>query len=283
MISGRTEGIMYINEVIRQADALDPNEYTLNEKYAWIDELNALLMQEHMRKYASADLEPMKDGAYLLPGGITFEMVDKIIAHGREIEKYDLRSFGIDPVYTPRERFYMPVHCRAGGAITVIYLAQAQPIRTARVENLTIHTQETMSGGNYFDYADIENCPFQEGDALKLSRAASDADWLNSEVTVAEVDVTLRRVYFWPAAFSVSGQKTACIAERIVTEQTLVPPPYDRMYIDWIIAKIGFYQNNYVVYNQNMNKFYNTLRQFDNWYISRAPMNKDNKIRNWFK
>ncbi|MBQ2663115.1 MAG: hypothetical protein IJH36_03295 [Clostridia bacterium] len=271
---------MYINEVIREADALNPNEYTLNEKYAWIDELNATLMQEHLYKYASVELEPMEDGTYLLPEGITFEMVDRIIAQGRSIEKYDFRSFGITPLYTPRERFFVPVHCQAKGAITVIYLAQYEPIRTFENDN-TRYIWDSFKSALVIP---IDEMVLQVGDTVEMSRLSQ-----TEQCGITKIEV------------SPSGWEGYCLAyldkrlsggaagneywkcKRIVTDQTLVPAPYDRMYIDWILAKIAFYQNNYIVYNQQMNKFYNTLRQFDNWRISRAPADKDNKIRNWMK
>lgn len=282
---------MYINEVIREADALNPNEYTLNEKYAWIDELNATLMQEHMYKYARAELEPMEDGTYLLPEGITFEMVDRIIAQGRSIEKYDFRSFGITPLYTPRERFFVPVHCQAKGTITVIYLAQYEPIRTFYLENAEY--AEAYGSEIYFVLW-LDVCNLQTGDIITLTEGdksakiavksveyetCSTAPSLSRDdkfVVLLQVPTDAQDIDDFPTFISPN-------VERIVTEQTLVPAPYDRMYIDWIIAKIAFYQNNYIVYNQQMNKFYNTLRQFDNWRISRAPVDKDNKIRNWMK
>lgn len=367
---------MYINEAIRRADALSPNEYTQSEKYAWIDELNATLMQEHLHKYASVDLDPQEDGTYLLPEGITFEMVDKIIAQGRSIEKYDFRSFGIAPMYTPRERFFVPVHCQAGGMITVIYLVQYEPIRTARAaatlktistfdfgeynvsagttentiayytggtprvgdmvkfsvsadcsevalpfspstytspdpkieieydfktgvtyyaEYTQVYTYETSTGptthytvtangkgsvatSEETVYAITSSSDFQAGDTVNVTYGENET---KLDITKVEASGTSYKLHF-AGELSISAD-TQCTIERIVTEETLTPAPYDQMYIDWIMAKIAFYQRNYTVYNQIMNKFYDTLRRFDNWYIQRAPMDKDNKIRNWMR
>lgn len=67
-------------------------------------------------------------------------------------------------------------------------------------------------------------------------------------------------------------------------EDTLVPEPYDVMYIDFILAKCCYYQRDYDAYNQHITAFNSKLGDFARWYIERnmPQRDTDNKIVNWW-
>jgi len=69
-----------------------------------------------------------------------------------------------------------------------------------------------------------------------------------------------------------------------ITEETIAPPPYDRMYIDFVLAKICYYQRDYDAYNQHIISFNSKLEDFARWYIERnMPVRAtDNSVRNWW-
>ena len=69
-----------------------------------------------------------------------------------------------------------------------------------------------------------------------------------------------------------------------ISEETIAPPPYDRMYIDFVLAKICYYQRDYDAYNQHIISFNSKLEDFARWYIERnMPVRTtDNAVRNWW-
>ena len=67
-------------------------------------------------------------------------------------------------------------------------------------------------------------------------------------------------------------------------DETLVPPPYDVMYIDFLLAKCCYYQRDYDAYNQHIISFNSKLEDFAKWFIERnMPIREsENKINNWW-
>lgn len=69
-----------------------------------------------------------------------------------------------------------------------------------------------------------------------------------------------------------------------ITDETVVKPPYDAMYIDYLIAKCCYYQRDYDAYNQHILLFNNTLSDYAKWYIERNMPERDtkNRVNNWW-
>lgn len=67
-------------------------------------------------------------------------------------------------------------------------------------------------------------------------------------------------------------------------DETVAPPPYDAMYIDYILAKCCYYQRDYEAYNQHTMLFDTRLNDFAKWYIERnMPVREtDNKVKGWW-
>lgn len=295
---------MYINEVIRRVDRLYPNEYTTAEKYDWCDDLSAMLCQEYIRKYDAVTLKADLDGTYLLPEGVTFEMIDKVRAKGNVIEKLDFRSFGIEPMYGRHRQFYIPSRCGGGDEIEVVYLRRSEPIRDTVIEcnaefriipnedgyctvkyigsglaagdtvnirvidkSITIVDEET--GKQTYVAHSVKNVPI-----LKIGM---DGDQFILYVPVGSIS-DLRPTK--PSGVNVfSGESTI---ERVITDETVCDAPYDMMYVDYVLAQIFYYQRNYPSYNQHINLFNQRLEAYERWLQKRRVQEKDNKIYNWW-
>jgi len=87
----------------------------------------------------------------------------------------------------------------------------------------------------------------------------------------AELDAMLKKEYYRMDAPDVGE------------EETLPPPPYDAMYIDFVMAKCCYYQRDFDAYNQHITAFNSKLSDFSNWYIrTHMPEREtENKIKNW--
>ena len=66
--------------------------------------------------------------------------------------------------------------------------------------------------------------------------------------------------------------------------ETVVPPPYDAMYVDYVLAKCCYYQRDYETYNQHIVLFDSRLDDFSKWYIERNMPVRDteNKLKGWW-
>lgn len=280
---------MYINDVIRRCDILCPNEYSTEEKYMWCDELSSMLMQEYLKKYDRITIEAGDDGTYLLPEGITFEMVERVIDGAREIDKNDFRSYGIEYYYGQQGRFVMPSHHRVRSSIDVVYLRQHEPIRSKALE-LKAQFRE------YGFFVNIKEFEYiKEGDIINIVLKAdtlSDEDAFEGDeefnnVSVLKIDMIDDTEYFVSVpndTFKISSKDKirTCRITRIVTDETLCPAPYDSMYIDYVNGEICYYQRDFDTYNQHMNLFNQRLAAYRAWLQQRRVQDKDGRITSWF-
>ena len=139
---------MYINKAIESVDRLYPNEYLIDEKYMWCDELSAKLTQELKREYGKVTLEADENGDYLLPENVSFEMIDRIFDGQYQLDKQDFRSGGVVFLSGVNRRIALPKRHRAKGDIDVIYLRRHEPIRRYKVTDADI-TVFSRTGKEY--------------------------------------------------------------------------------------------------------------------------------------
>ena len=268
---------MYIYDVLKMCNTLCPNEYTDTEKYNWCDEVSSMIMQEHLKKYDKVTIEPESDGAYLLPEGVTFEMVDRIIDGVKEVDKTDFRSYGIEYYYGQRGRFILPERNRVRGTIDVIYLVQHEPIR-----NIIINDTFTFKSNGFY----LPNPTLVTGDSINMTIGET----VLENVAVLSVDIDDEMKFFvtvpdgtFADLLSGASQKDMeCKIRRNVTDKTVCPAPYDRMYVDYVNAQICYYQRDFDTYNQHMNLFNQRLLAYQSWLQQRRVQDKDGRMINWF-
>lgn len=286
---------MYINDVLRTCDVLCPNEYSDEEKYMWCDEISAMIMSEHLKTYDKVTLEAGEDGSYLLPEGITFEMVDRVIDGAREIDKRDFRSYGIEYYYGKCGRFVFPTRNRVRGSIDVVYLKKHEPIRTTEIQSYNSEFKH-----NEFTFPKTMN--LAAGDTVTIRAENKEFDEIPileiHFVSIPIVDENGKIIGWQEADYSAAvvadetfkdllGDKTIkrldCTIEhkRIVTDETVCGAPYDRMYVDYVNAQICYYQRDFDTYNQHMNLFNQRLAAYQAWLQQRRTQDKDGKMVNW--
>ena len=294
---------VYINEVLRACDTLCPNEYSDNEKYRWCDELSAMLTQEYLKKYNKVTVEAEQDGSYLLPEGVTFEMVDRIIDGAREIDKRDFRSYDIKYYYGRFGRFVIPVRNRVRGSIDVVYLKKHEPIRN------TVITQIEGFSSNFLT---IKRPMLEVGDSVDITVTVTeneqDTKYRFEQVLITDIVPNIE-IELFPSDTEGNTETTSSVVDsgeylvflpeetlrsvvgkkvkqwevkRIVTEETVCDAPYDRMYIDYVNAQICYYQRDFDTYNQHMNLFNQRLMSYQAWLQQRRVQDKDGKIVNWW-
>lgn len=303
---------MYINSVIESCDRLYPNEYSLKEKYIWCDELSAMLLQEYNKQYERIRIDADKDGTYLLPEGVTFEMIDRVFDGRHMIEKQDFRSFGVVYLSGLHSRIALPDRHRGNPYIDVVYLKKHMPIRDIRIENadvILVYAPNKEKSNVFY----IKYLPFKKGDVLSFTVRLTSGEVICDNVAVLDInmpdiagekyikqymnddamsmwyEVTVNEGAFSEAvtkvanAILISSPKTHGIdIMRHVLDKTVCDAPYDSMYIDYVNAKICFFQRDYESYNQHMTIFNGRLAAYQAWLKERSPMGDDGKMKNWW-
>lgn len=261
---------MFIEEVIHDCDALYPNQYTKSEKYRWCDELGAMLKAEYNKEYETVTLSA-ENGELLLPPWLGFDMIDRIIVSGREIEKQDFRNYNIFYVPTyPEGRIVFKENMKNTRDVTIIYLAPYDKIRDITIKNINIKT-----GAGYFIIPDNSFIP---NDILTIS----DGDSIYEDVCVFDKECIEDGVKYTVSIGALPEDEFIGSIERTVTERTPVQPPYDSMYIDYLNAKICYYQRDFDSYNQHIALFNARLNSYEKYLKQRSPLNKGAKLINWW-
>ena len=260
---------MYINEVVRICDSLYPNPFDRHEKYHWCDELSSTIRMVYDPVYVKCCPERGQDGGYLLPEGVQFSMISRILRGNRELKKEDFRGFGIYTAATEHgERIYSVPE--GSGELTVIYKKPHENIRD--IEYLD-RAAEFGDG-----YVILEKCEFRRGDILTIRVGEQTV----SDVAVLDVfpeDKEMVRVILSPTGFS--GRLTADF-RRDVTEQTVCEAPYDSMYIDYVLGNICYYQRDMSGYEAHMERFHQKMKEYAYWLKQNNQKEQGRRICNWW-
>lgn len=280
---------MYVTEAIEAADRLYPNEYGVFEKIKWVDELNAKIALEYRKRYKAADLFPDTDGEYLAPENVSWENIHSIRVGAKEIKKEDFSTYGIRFIYGIRNRLCVPVNIRrAKDVVRIIYLEAAEKIRVINIKDEDI----TFDANGFY----IDKEVFLFGDIVNVKTEINGRE-IDKNVNVfksylPEVGSTVFYVECDEGAFDFlglgsegnEGEKVTANASlrRIITEKTLCPIPYDDMYIQWICAKICFWQKAYDTYNQHMTVFNQLLSDYWHYVIVHSPSDDLNQWKGWY-
>lgn len=261
---------MQIMTAIKEADALCPNPYTLSEKLLWCDEVSAAVRREVLKTYDTISVTWDGVQPLLLPDDICFEDIEALYANGQLMEKSDFRTVAKHALQYFGTGFSCPTELRA------VYLTKPAPIREIEIRG-TFNTNE--------DFIAMEAPPFAEGDTISfvvLTDQDADPDW-ESAKDVLVLDTSLDGIFLENESIEAQSGVPMAI-RRIITDDTEIDEaPYDRMYIEYILAKMALYQHDYTGYTAHMTQ-YNTL--FDSLkrdYKTRAPLTELANFKNYWR
>lgn len=269
---------MFINDVIRRVRAAYPSEYGDREMYIWCDEVSAMLAMEDRNMYERVWLPVDEDGGILLPEGVDMENVEYIVINGIEINKRDLRLYGGRRLYVKgRNGVFLPNGRMHSEVADVVYLKPFSPIRAP------VYSGGITVGDGAFT---LPVGDFEAGDTVNITLSPG----TSSELKLPEVPILAREytdggtVYTVPEdTFSevTAGEHTECFTERCVTDKTVCGPPFDTMYVDYLLAKIMLCQHDSESANIHLTLFNSRLLAYKKWLITRMPSG-DCRFRNWW-
>ena len=256
---------MYIEQVITACDTFYPNPYTKQEKYFWCDELSELLTIKFNTVYEREELSGT-GGIYLLPEGVTASMIESVICGGKTLRKCEFVNNGIEcsnkELYIPKNKF---------DRVYVIYIKPYEKIRD-------VEFTDTLEFGA--DYFITNENNLRAGDGLSIT--IGDTTYDNVFVLGQEFSEDGKiKVLITGAEFE-AGEKEASV-RRHVMEETVCPPPYDSMYIDYVLGKICYYQNDFDACNHHMSLYNSKLLDYRNWVKSHPVSDyRVTNLKNWW-
>lgn len=65
------------------------------------------------------------------------------------------------------------------------------------------------------------------------------------------------------------------VTHKNINEKTLVDAPYDKMYYEYIMAKIHFFNKDYAAYNNTVDVFNASFEDYMIWWTSRNPCERN--------
>lgn len=248
---------MYISDAIAYAKRLVPSEYTSDEYLRWCDELSADIRRNYDIQYGKFT---DRGNLILLPEGVTENDIAKIVMDGKELKKTNLLDFGIRYEYTNAGRFLKKTDSSVSD-FEIIYKIPYSAIRYVNED-----CEASFTDGRFS--APVHILP---GDNLQIT--AGENKYM---IIVTDMD---NEGYTYIGEAVPTGTYNVNIL-RQVTEETLLPPPYDSAYIDFLNAKVCLYQGDTNGYRTHAEQYNTKLRDYRT-YLSRNMPRNVIKFTNW--
>lgn len=253
---------MKILNAILAADNLSPNHFTLDEKLMWCNEVTQSIRREVKKEYETIETVVTAADEIYPPEDIPFSDIEMVYIDGRPINKTDFRSI---PFLNRGElingygiNFSTPKRMR------IVYLSMPKEIR-----NIEICGEFTTDSGCIHG----SELPFIEGDCIQIT-AVSD---LNNEPAWDDAAETYvmsndgEKIFLSDDVLTPETSAKLAI-KRIIDDETEADAPYDRMYIEYILAKGALYQHDYDGYTAHMTQFNCLFDEFKRDYKTRNPL-----------
>ncbi len=243
-----------------------------------------MLAAEDRNVYKTVELPVSEDGSFLLPENVDMENIEYITAGRTVLSKRDLREYGGRKIYVKDlNGIFLKNGVRLPSSVKVDYLAPYEPVRLAKYRGgISINKDE----GEFT----INSCEFIPGDILVIRLGVKDGSVSQSFENVPLLSVRFEDgdAYSYictvPEDTFKTAEKTAdenALITRVVTERTVCAPPFDSMYIDYVMAKINLYQHDTDGFNTYMTQFNSRLSAYKNWLIKRMPKG-EGRLINWW-
>lgn len=236
---------MNIGDVISTADRLYPNSFDIREKLAWCSDVSHTIRNEVNKRYDFVTTDA--DSVIEVMNRLGADRVQSVMTADRIFRKVSARSW---------ERGLPP---DVKGEVRVVYLVDSKPFRFAE------YSGNVEMKDNFILCRDKHM--FEPGDVLSV---AIEGEENNFEVTVCEVSECI----------SVTGDSLpdyggeALIVKKLCDELECCEP-YDYMYVDYLIGKMCFYQNDYESCNQHMTQYNNKIALYQRFVKAREAYPDD--------
>lgn len=253
---------MEILSAINAADKLSPNKFTLDEKLRWCNEVTAAIRRSVKKQYATVETVITCADDIYPPDDIPFSDIEMIYIDGIPIQKADFRSlpylnhgelnknFGIN--------FTTPKRMR------IVYLDMPAELREIEIKG-EFKTDTDRVYGDELPFAESDNILIAELDNIN-----DEPDWENAKdsCVIANDGQTL----ILPYDTLTPATKVYLAIKRVIDDETEADAPYDRMYIEYILAKGALYQHDYDTYAAHIAQYNTLFDEFKRDHKARDPL-----------
>ncbi len=253
---------MLITDAIEAADKLCPNHFTLDEKLRWCSEVTSAIRREVKKQYSTVETVITCADEIELPDGILFSDIEMIYIDSIPIQKSDFRSL---PFLNNGELIRkFGINLTTPKILRLVYLDMPREIKSISIKG-TFNTNSDCILG--------DELPFLESDCI-LCAALNDIDDKPDWDTASKSYVISNDGEKILLSNDVLIPETgACLAIcRVIDDETEAEPPYDRMYIEYVLAKGALYQHDYDGYAVHMTQYNNLFDEFRRDYKTRNPL-----------
>lgn len=254
---------MQLITAIDTADALSPNHFTTDEKLMWCNEVS-LALRRNVKKYYDEIVTKVNCPEELeLPDDIAVDDVEAIYIGGRPLTKTDLRSLPYLSGDVLQSRFGI----NYPKLMRVIYLTTPKEVKDIYVdgnfdisENKIVGSELPLSEGDAI-VCDMPDSEDFEPTATYVYQNDGEALWLTDDIFTPETGAHIT-------------------IKRIIDDETEAEAPYDRMYIEYLLAKMALYQHDYDTYSAHMIEYNNIYDEYKRDYKTRCPLNDLARFKN---
>ena len=238
---------MTIEKLLELVDSLSPNNCTESQKLYWYNQCESIICNKAMPRYRQIETYVL-GGIVKLPDGYCSEDIEAVYVNGRLIDKLDFRS-----------------------GFTFKQTAERKKISVILKENFGGVEKSTFEGDMFFngDTIRMEGHPFVSGDKIDITSSV-----FTGRVTVLG---TSGDTLYVNRVFDVNDCDG--VAEKTLDIEVMARAPYDKLYIDYIIAQMDYYNKDYESYNNNSYMFNELLDEFVRRNAEKAPGTKSKKMR----
>ena len=254
---------MQLTEVLKRAGELYSHHYSDSELLGWCWELTNEIADKYKKLYGAVEWsvpEGAGDGEaetlpsdFQLPPGILWEDVEAVYADGQKLRKVDARSL---------------FRAYAGKRVRLVYRIRPEPYDNPVLVGEFEITGETIKIPAVMQFAIGDRINIWRGDETKKAQYrvfAFDPETYAYTLD-REIDKTGTGEYH---------------VQRELDAVTPVPPPHDRMYIDYVLAKICYYQNDLEGYNKHMSMVNAHMSDYAYWYKQTNPIRETRFLHKW--
>ncbi len=258
---------MELLQVISKADALCPNHYTLEEKLHWCDEVSASIRREIKKIYNTVETRVYTSEELVLPEDIDFSDIETAYVNGKQMDKVDFRSFA---------EGNLPKGISLPATIRLVYLTRALPVRYVNLKG-------TYDLGENF--IKIDGVNLYPGDCIEwvhLSDISQEPNW-NEATKTYIIDQVYDGLVVEDNTFQPQTQAPLAI-RRVIDDLTEIDDlPYESMYMEYLLAKMAFYQRDYEAYSAHTTQYNLLWEGLRRDYKTRAPLNEVSGFRNYWQ
>ena len=241
---------MTIEKILELVDSLAPNNCTDEQKLYWYNQCESIVCSKAMRKYKYIETY-ITAGIIELPEGYTSDDIEAVYINGRLCNKFGaggglIKKFPDEPV-------------KAGVVLRERY---TEAVRTKYEGSISFSGSSIVMTGH----------PFVSGDTIYIESTAFTG-------TVKVLGTSGNVLY---TAESISIGSGTGKAKKVLDTEVNARMPYDRLYIDYIMAQMDYYNKDYEGYNNNMYIFNELLDELIRTNKSKAAaMNLRQLIHVW--